>query len=61
MWLRWILAAGLVILIGAAVWAGTQNTSGEEVELQPNSAVDWIKSLDSQQPKDIQTATFALG
>jgi hypothetical protein len=58
---RWILLVASVILLGVLLWAGTMNTAQEEAGTQSDSVVEWIKTLDSQQPRDIQTATFALG
>ena len=58
---RWILLAVSVILLGVLLWTGTMNTTQEETGTQSDSVVEWIKALDSQQPRDTQTATFALG
>ena len=58
---RWILVVGSVILLGMLLWMGTMNTTQEEAGTQSDNVVEWIKALDRQQPKDTQTATFALG
>ena len=58
---RWILVVGSVILLGMLLWMGTMNTTQEEAGIRSDSVVEWIKALDKQQPRDTQTATFALG
>jgi hypothetical protein len=58
---RWILVAVSVILLGVLLWTGTMNTTQEEAGTQSDSVVEWIQALDSQQPRNTQTATFSLG
>jgi len=61
MLVKWVLAVALVLLVGGVIWMETQNPRLEETEVQSDSARDWILNIDTQQPIDIQTATFALG
>ena len=60
-WMKWMLVLAVVILMGATFLMATQNKDPEKGSTQPDSVVDWIKSIDGNPPKDTQTATFALG
>jgi hypothetical protein len=60
-WTKGAIGLALLILIGATLWTERQNTNSDETNTQTESIANWIKTLDRDQPKETQTATFSLG